>query len=184
MKRVDIELLLPEIFRRTLSRQGDSPLLAFLDVMERLHAPSEAVIDSLDTFFDPYRAPDVFIPYLASWLDLDPLWIDSPERFTAKTLPPFPTGVGRLRALVAEAAFLSQWRGTAKGLLRFLEVATGEQGYRIDENVVDEHGSIIPFHIRVHVPMAASPYMTLIRRIVEREKPAYVTFELQVENDL
>lgn len=183
MKRADIELLLPEIFRRTLPpvRTDANPLEAFLDVMELLHTPDEAVLASLDTYFDPYRAPELFVAYLAGWVDLDQLWIENPQEFTAKTLPPFPSGVGRLRQLVAAAAFLSRWRGTMKGLLYFLETATGISGFEIEERVLDEDGQQIPFHIRVRAPQAAEVYRVLIERIIMKEKPAYVTYDLQIE---
>ncbi|MFN8450587.1 MAG: phage tail protein [Anaerolineae bacterium] len=183
MKRADIDLLLPEIFRRTLPpvRTGANPLEAFLDVMELLHAPDEDVLASLETYFDPYRAPDLFVAYLAGWVDLDRLWIENPQEFTAKTLPPFPSGVGRLRELVAAAAFLSRWRGTARGLLHFLETATGISGFKIDERVLDEDGQPIPFHIRVTAPKAAEVYRVLIDSIIMKEKPAYVTYELEID---
>ncbi|MCC6802643.1 MAG: hypothetical protein IT319_07145 [Anaerolineae bacterium] len=182
MKRADIDLLLPEIFRRTLPpvRTDANPLDAFLDVMELLHTPDEAVLAALETYFDPYRAPEMFVSYLAGWVDLDRLWIENPQEFTAKTLPPFPSGVGHLRELVAAAAFLSRWRGTHQGLLHFLETATGVTGFEIDERVPDENGQQIPFHIRVQVPQAAARYRILIERIIMKEKPAYVTYELQI----
>jgi phage tail-like protein len=183
MKRADIDLLLPEIFRRTLPpiRTEANPLEAFLDVMELLHTPDEAVLAALETYFDPYRAPDVFVNYLAGWVDLDRLWIENPQEFTAKTLPPFPSGVGRLRELVASAAFLSRWRGTMKGLLHFLETATGVTGFVIDERVPDADGQPIPFHVLVRAPKAAGDYRVLIEHIIMKEKPAYVTYDLQID---
>lgn len=192
MKRADIELLLPEIIRRTIPPPGShvldvavpqdaNPLPLLLDVMELLHAPDEAVLLDIDRYFDPHRAPDAFVAYLAGWVDLDDLWIANPQEFTAETLPPFPGGVGRLRELVAASAYLSRWRGTARGLLRFLELATGVTGFGVDEQVLDADDEPIPFHIRVQVPQAAAPFRTLIEHIVIKEKPAYVTFELAVE---
>src|SRR5947207_305395 len=132
MKRTDIEQLLPGVFQRTV--QQGTPLLALLEVMEVLQAADEAVLAQLDAFFDPYRTPDAFVPFLAGWVDLEQLLLEVPEEFTA-VIPPLPSGIGRLRELVATATFLAQWRGTAKGLLRFLETATGIQGFAIDEQV-------------------------------------------------
>src|SRR5437868_6341422 len=42
-----------------------------LAVMEGMHAPVDQVIRSLDSFFDPNRAPDAFVLLQASWLGLD-----------------------------------------------------------------------------------------------------------------
>ncbi len=184
MKRAEIELLLPEIFRRTLppvrTDADANPLDLLLDVMEGLQAPDDAILAALDGYFDPYHAPDRFVAYLAGWVDLDDLWIANPQEFTALTLPRFPGGVGNLRNLVARAVFLSRWRGTAKGLLAFLETATGIAGYTVDEVVTDEDGLPIPFHIRVRAPEAAAGYRVLIDKIIRKEKPAYVTYELQI----
>ena len=182
MERAEIELLLPEIFRRTLPpiRTEANPLTSFLDLMETLHAPDETILASLERFFDPYHAPDLFVAYLAGWVDLDDLWIENPQEFAAKTLPRFPSGVGHLRELVASAVFLSRWRGTAKALITFLETATGVRGFTIDEHVLDSAGEPIPFHVRVNAPKDAAPYRLLIENIIIKEKPAYVTYELQI----
>src|SRR5215208_7142386 len=90
---------------------------------------------------------------------------------------PYPAGLGRLREVVAIAAHLSNWRGTAYGLISLLEAATGVSGFRIDDDLRDERGRARPFRIRVHAPAAAEPHRALIRRIVEHEKPAHVVLE-------
>jgi phage tail-like protein len=175
MKRTEIEHLLPGVFHRTL--YAGSLLETLLEVMEVLHAPAEDVLRELDSFFDPRRAPYRFVPYLAGWVDLDKLLSAGPvSEFSPAS---FPTGLGRLRELVATAAFLSKWRGTAKGLLTFLETATGTQGFEIDEHVPGDDGQPRPFHLRVFAPQETEPYIVLITKIIELEKPAYVTYELE-----
>jgi phage tail-like protein len=176
MKRDDILDLLPEIFQRTAHE--NSPLTRLLDVMEGLHEPDEAILTELDRFFDPYRAPDAFVPMLATWVDLGELVREMPETPTGPPVEPLATGIGRLRALVASAAYLSQWRGTRLGLRRFLETATGAQGFELDEAVRDEAGAVRPYHVRVVAPAKTAPYRPLLEKIIELEKPAYVTFEL------
>jgi len=192
MKRREIERLLPEIFQRTLHaekhfrgeitfRRG-SPLFAILKVMEDLHKPSEELLRTLDIFFDPQRTPDDFLPFLACWVNLDRIFeersaVGRTTLSASQTL--LSSGLGKLRQLTADAAFLSQWRGTKKGLLRFLEVATGVAGFEIDEQVIDSDGRPRPFHLRVRVPKAAESHQHLIRRIIDVEKPAYVNYELE-----
>ncbi len=176
MKQAEIQALLPEIFQRT-AREG-GPLTLLLEVMEALHEPAEAVLAELDRYFDPYRAPDDFVPMLATWVDLGSLIREAPEAFPEAVVEPLPTGIGRLRALVDAAAYLSQWRGTARGLLRFLETATGADGFVIDEAVADEQGQLRPYHLRVTAPAGTAPYRAMLEAIVELEKPAYVTYEL------
>ncbi len=138
--------------------------------MERLHEPDERILATLDQVFDPRRTPDRFVPYLATWVDLEGLLVETPQQARA---PSWPTGLGRLRELIAAAAYLSRWRGTQKGLLYFLRVATGSDGFRVDEQPGGK-----PYHVSIHAPKDTAAYRSLITRIIEREKPAYVTYEL------
>jgi len=182
MRPSEIARLLPEVYQRTI--RPASPLAALLEVMEGLQSPAEAVLDDLDGFWDPYRAPERFLPFLAHWVDLEGLLAEAPTQTaglrTAGTAPCFAAGPGRLRELIATAATLSKWRGTERGLRLFLEVATGIEGFQIDSQARDADGQVRPFHILVRVPRAASPYWSLIQQIVEREKPAYVTYDLEL----
>lgn len=180
MQRTEIERLLPEVFRRTLA--PGSPLGALLDATEALHAPSEAVLAEIERYLSPYRAPDHFVPVLARWVDLDRFLTSAPPAAADPGMQgqrALATGLGRLRELIAAAAYLSRWRGTARGLTLFLATATGLHGFEVDEQVVGPDGLPRPFHIRVSAPAGAAPYRTLIERIIEQEKPAYVTSELQ-----
>lgn len=174
MRQSEIKQLLPDIFRRTIRPGG--PLHALLAVMEGLQGPSEEILDELERYFDPYRTPDRFVPYLAAWVDLDRLL---PESVGDADEPShFPGGLGRLRELIAAAAFLSKWRGTRKGLLAFLGIATGGEDFAIRENVTGA-GEQRSFHLAIQAPQKAEPYRELIERIVQMEKPAYVTYELR-----
>lgn len=175
MKRNELEGLLPDVFRRT-ARPG-SVLAALLDVMAAYHAPSEEILATLDSFFDPYRTPDDFVPYLAGWVDLLRFLDDAPEGSNTDGIT-FAGGPGRLRELIAAAAHLTRWRGTAYGLVLFLETATGVPGFVIEEDVPGPDGRPLAFHLRVVAPAAAQAAAILIRQIVQMEKPAYVTFEL------
>lgn len=161
MKSAEILRLLPGVFQRT-ARPG-SPLAALLSVMEALHAPSEGVLENLDALFDPRRAPERFVPFLARWVDLD---------------LPVTTGLGRLRELAAAGVELSRWRGTARGLLLFLSTATGRKDFEVDERVPGPNGLPRPFHIRVLAPGELAAHRPMLERIIELEKPAYVTYEL------
>jgi hypothetical protein len=108
MKREEIENLLPQVIRQTL-RPG-SALNALLEVMELLHEPAEDVLAHLETYFNVYSTPDIFVPYLASWVDLDrfyPYFSEQPRELQ-RTVDPISTGTGQLRELIAAAAYLSQ----------------------------------------------------------------------------
>jgi phage tail-like protein len=180
MTRAEIASLLPAIFRRTIREQ--SLLESLIDVMAELHAPSENVLERLDTFFDPFQAPDAFVPYLSGWVDLQRLFDEVPASAGPDAGSPLGTGPDRLRALTAAAVFLSHWRGTEKGLRLFLSVATG-----IDSQAFSIHGlgeADTPqraFHIRVVAPESARVHNRLIERIIDEERPAFVTWELSFQ---
>jgi phage tail-like protein len=176
MKQNEIAFLLPGIFQRTL-RPG-SPLAGLLAVMEGLSAVPEETLEHVEAFFNPYRTPDRFVPFLADWVDLEWLLIQNPEERAKSGTAPLESGLGRLRELIAASAYLSQMRGTARGLVLFLETATGIPGFRIVENTSCVAGKPRPFHMCIQAPAQSAVYRGLIERIVEFEKPAYLTYEL------
>jgi phage tail-like protein len=178
MKQNEIERLLPAVFQRTLYE--GNPLTALLEVMENLHAPSEDVLAHLDAIFDPRRTTDEFVTFLAYWVDLDRLFDEAPDSKvqSAFSRHSMTSGFGHLRELIARAAYLSQWRGTRKGLMLFLQTAIGAQDFEVEEHPLNAEGQPRPFHIRVHAPGETAPHKALIERIIELEKPAYVTYEL------
>jgi hypothetical protein len=195
MRRTAIESLLPGIFRRSLA--PGNAAWGFLEVMEQLHAPSEDALADLGATFDPRRTRDAFVPLLAQWVNLDRIVTGTGDGATraAETEPGFVRGdvstgargptiriePGRYRELTAVAARLSRWRGTRRGLLLFLRTATGIADFEIDEQVPGKNGTALPFHIRVRAPEAAREFQALITRIIEVEKPAYVTYDLVFE---
>jgi phage tail-like protein len=177
MKQNEIETLLPGIFQRTI-RPG-TPLAAIIEVMECLQAPSEEILAHLEAFFNPYRTPDRFVPYLARWVDLARFQAEGAESTSLTAPPSFPSGLGRLRELIVAAAYLSKWRGTLRGMALFLETATGARGFEIYERVPGKDGRTRPFHILVRAPAETEPYRDLVEQIIQMEKPAYVTHELE-----
>jgi phage tail-like protein len=168
MNQNRIKALLPAVFQQTVT-EGE-PMYAILGVMEQMHAPADAVLAHIDRYFDVRRTDDGFVPLLASWLDLDPLLLTIAHR---RELPPvpLPSGMGHLREWVAVAAEMARVRGTEQGLQRILEIATGSQGYRMEERG--------DFHISISAPAEAKRYDFMVRCIIDAEKPAYVTYDLQ-----
>ena len=178
MKLNQIEKLLPVVYQRCINL--GTPIYALLDTMEGLHAPSEKVLEEIDSYFNPNTAPEPFVQYLAGWVDLD-RYLGEELSEEANISQTFTVSIepGRLRALIALAARLSQWRGTAKGLKLFLETATGASGFSLEEKVNLDEGLPQVFHFRVVAPQAAARYRDLIENIINGEKPAYATYELE-----
>jgi phage tail-like protein len=154
-----IKDLLPAVFQQAVV--PGRPIAAYLDVMEHLHTSVERKLEELDRFFDPRRAPEPFVRYIAAWVDVD-----------------FPVSTGRLRELTALFVELLATRGTRRGLTRLLEVATGLEGFEVHENPPDTSGVPRAFHIEVSAPAAAKPHRRLLEALIERDKPAYVTSSL------
>ena len=163
MKREEIERLLPGIFQRTVL--PGTPMFALLEAMEALHQPAEDALQRIDAIFDPRRTPDPFVPYLATWVDL------------ARILP-VTTELSCLRGLIGVAAELARKRGTAGGLILFLEVATGTRGFEVDEDLRTPDGARRPFHVQIRAPQTTAPHRALIERIIDSEKPVHVTYDL------
>jgi phage tail-like protein len=169
MRRPAIERLLPAAYQRAAAQGG--VLTALLDVMETLHAPSEAVLSTVEDQFSPYRAADGMVPFLLGWVAQDHIAAGYRAGVPAAA---DAIAIGRLRNLLAEGASLAQWRGTAFGLRRTLEIATGVRGFAVGESPDRA------FHVVVRIPPEAADRQSLVRRIVELEKPAAVTVEVVV----
>lgn len=177
MKHQDIKQLLPEVFQR--ADTTDSPIYSLLEVMETLTEPAEEILRQVSVYFNPYATPEKFLPFLASWVDLDRFFPSFHDEINADSDLIRALEAGRIRELIATATKLSKLRGTAAGLQLFLETATGLNGFEIDENVLPENSDVLPFHIKISAPYAAKKQSALIERIIEQEKPAYVTYNLE-----
>lgn len=162
--------MLPAAYQRAAKDEGNV-LSTMLELMSALHEPDEEIIADFDAQFAAYTAREDFLPFLCGWVALDHLvGVRRPGVQDPLLLP-----AARVRDLLAEAAALAKVRGTADGLCRFLAIATGVDGFAVDESPRR------PFHFVLRVPVAARPMAGVIRHIVEHEKPAATTFELQLE---
>ncbi|MBN1983465.1 MAG: hypothetical protein JW795_18150 [Chitinivibrionales bacterium] len=183
MKHAEINKLLPSIFQQTCVEK--TPLWAILKVMETLHEPTERQLENLTDLFNPRSTFDQFVYLLAYWVDMEWLIVKKQSGITSQRQTSYDSKIGdlgRLRELIANAAMLAQWRGTTQGLLLFLKIATGYDQFEIDEQVRDGAGKPIGFHIRIRIGKEAKDSIELVRAIVEREKGAYLTYELVVDS--
>lgn len=171
VRQAQIERLLPAGFQRAATPA--SVLATLLAVMETMHAPSEATLAAVDDLVAPYRAPDVLVPYLVSWVAWDHI-VAAPGSVQDSSSVP----VGRLRDLVANGARLAAGRGTAGGMCKLLSTLCGTEGFVVDEPI-DR-----PFHLVVRVPPAAAAQLALIRRVVAAEKPAATTCEVILDESV
>jgi phage tail-like protein len=159
---------LPEVFQ--VAARTSAPLAALGAVATDLHAPVRELLATLDRTVDPVRCPPRMVGYLAAWVDLD--WLTLPDRHSASRVA-LAGGSAPLRDLIVRAADLSARRGTAAGLTRFLHLATGVDGFTVEDRAD-------AFHVVVHVPAAAAAQVVAVRRIVDTLKPAHVTAEVRL----
>ncbi len=158
--------ILPEVMQ--VAAAPGSPLAALGAAAADLHGPVSAVLDEIDGVIDPYRTPDALVPFLAGWVDLG--WLTAVDAEVGSR-PVLGIAPHRLRDLVAASADLSARRGTPAGLARFLHLATGVDGFLVQ----DVPGA---FHVRVLVPTAAGDRIDLVRRLVDALRPAHVTSQV------
>lgn len=140
----------------------DSLTDRFLLVFESIIAPLEQLIDHMPLMLDPATMQADLLPWVASWLDLtlNENWPES-----------------RRRDLISSASELYRWRGTRQGLSRYLEIYAGVTP-ELDDDLDEPH----TFKVTLFVPADQQVDESLVRAIIEAEKPAHTTYKLQIEN--
>ena len=100
---------MPAIFQRE-DENGANPLRDLLWTVQHIFDDIEDTIDHIHQYFDPYEAPEDFLPWLASWVafTLDESWPLEKKRY-----------------LIKKAVDFYRIRGTVKGLKLFLKLFTG-----------------------------------------------------------
>lgn len=186
-RALEIARLLPAVLRRGRAPDRTDPLSILLSAMAALQLRPEGVLDELEAFYDPQRAPLDSLVFLAYWMDLESTiapgqpsglaWRRSTD-WREVVAEGIPAGTDRLRELVGEAVPLLRQRGTAQGLRRFLQAATGVQEIEVYES------RELPFHIHVVYPATAWWHAETLRRLVEIQKPAYLTYDLSAHYPL
>jgi phage tail-like protein len=164
----------------------------FIKIFEQAFDPVVNSFNSMWANLDPLTAPQSLIPFLAHWVD----WpIDS------------QLGLLQQRKLIRRAVEIYRWRGTRKGLRFYLHLYTG---LPLDEELIQEEDKSIsitepfgqgcifgvahvgkdavigggkPYHFRVRLRTNPDNPIDeqLVRRILDREKPVFCTYDLWIE---
>ncbi|MEB3267046.1 MAG: phage tail protein [Leptolyngbya sp.] len=163
-----------------------------LAVFEQTFEPAVQAMDTLWAHLDPLTAPQQLLPFLAHWVG----W---------QALPQWP--LADQRRLIRQAMEIYRYRGTRRGLSLYLHLYTGlplpdpstppqaraiaieevfTRGFILGETTLGEDailGGGRPFHFRVRLRPPAHHAIdeTLVRTIIEQEKPAFCTYDLTVE---
>lgn len=159
--------------------QADPFLGRFLLIAETILQPIEQMIDTMADYFDPHLTPEELLPWLASWVDLD---LD--ENWPLE----------QRRELVSWAVTLYRWRGTRRGLRQHLQLYTGLpplivenfDGMRLGQDAAlglntrlgEQQAHAIS--VTVMLDGAREVNEQVVRKIIEAELPAHVSYTLDV----
>ncbi len=175
---------LPAIYQRS-DLSGRNLVKELLWITQHLFSSVEDVLNVSHQFFDPYEAPEHFLPWLASW--------------TAMVLEEdWP--IAKKRRLIKRAVDLYRIRGTLRGLKLFISLFTGHEpevrenewpfrGWRIGTTSSVGIDTIVlpPVNLAhtfiVEMPTAyqdlSAESVIRIHEIVRMEKPAHSQYYLR-----
>lgn len=146
----------------------------FTAALDEVLAPIYLTLDAIEAYVDPWLAPADFLTWLSEWMGI-PIEEDLPEH--------------QQRMLVASAATLYGWAGTARGIADLVEAYTG-----VRPEVTDSGGSSwsatpggdIPgtdefaVNVRVRSDDPASIDTTRLERLLRGFVPAAVVTTVEV----
>ncbi len=180
-------------FLPTLYREVDL-VGRFLALIEQAFDPVVQTTDQLWAYLNPLTAPEALLPFLAHWVG----WTGD-----------VPWGTKQQRQLIQHAITLYRWHGTRHGLRLYLHLYTGlplddhltdESAKHISIEEVFTNGFVLgntvigqdsmmgggrPYHFSVKLrcdrpEQVAQLDEHLIRNLIERQKPAFCTYDLSI----
>ncbi|HEX8950854.1 MAG TPA: phage tail protein I [Polyangia bacterium] len=179
---------LPSIYQRA-DLNGRNFYRDFLWIVQHLFGSVEEILDVIHTYFDPYEAPEHFLPWLGSWsaMVLEEDW-----------------PLAKKRRLIRKAIELYRIRGTVKGLKLFIALFTGHEpdikenqwpfrGWRIGATSEIGTDSVVlpPVNLAhtfiVEMPVSyrdVTPESVIrIHEIIQMEKPANTQYYLRFASE-
>lgn len=166
--------LLPEIYE-----ENSFFLDQFLMVFQHIINGRTMILDNIDKFFSPMKAPKFFLPVLAAWFNID--------------LSLFGNREDVVRKMIQFAIPIYKLRGTKKGLRLLLYILTGvipdiiegaapftemtiSNKVQVDSPIFGNSKEKFSFY--VYFPILESEFdgalVENIHRMVQKEKPAYM----------
>jgi phage tail-like protein len=145
--------------------QEDEFLGRFLMIFEDTLSPVEHTLENIHLYFNPMLAPEGFLPWLASWIDLvlDENW-----------------PLQKRRELIRAGVELYHWRGTRRGLHEYLRIYTDVEP-EIIEHFTEEEGGPHRFTVVIRVEDPTSLDERRVRQVINAEKPAHTVYDLRIE---
>jgi phage tail-like protein len=163
----------------------------FLKLFEQSFEPAVNTLQTLWAYLDPLTAPEALLPFLAQWVG----WRNEAN-----------WSLEQQRSLIRRAMEIYQWRGTRRGLQLYLHLYTGlpmhdptrlpgqqpiqihaafSRGFVLGETDLGPTATLgggRPFHFSVRLCPPADRGLdeSLVRTIIEQEKPAVCTYDLEI----
>ncbi|HIK04672.1 MAG TPA: phage tail protein [Trichormus sp. M33_DOE_039] len=154
----------------------------FVSILEQAFDPAVQTLDTLWAYLDPITAPRTLLPFLAYWVGWE---IDS------------SCDLERQRLLIRNAIALYRWHGTRYGLRLYIHLYTGLPLEQINIREVFDLGFVMgptrigedsmlgggcPYHfvVELHVQQSEAINEGLVRKIIERQKPAFCAYDLDI----
>ncbi len=147
---------LPSIYQRA-DVNGKNFLRDYLWIIQHMFASVDETLESVHKFFDPYEAPERFLPWLASWTAM----------VVEEDWP-----VEKKRRLIRKALELYRIRGTVKGLKLFLSLFSAAEP-KLEENKWPFKGWRIGVTGEVGVDTIVLPPVNLAHAFVVRMPVSY-----------
>jgi phage tail-like protein len=147
---------LPSIYQRA-DINGRNFYRDFLWIVQHLFGTVEEILDVIHEYFDPYEAPEKYLPWLASWsaMVLEEDW-----------------PLEKKRRLIRKAIELYRIRGTVKGIKLFIALFTGHEP-DIKENVWPFRGWRIGTTSEIGVDSVVLPPVNLAHTFVVEMPVSY-----------
>ncbi|HZS38452.1 MAG TPA: phage tail protein I [Polyangia bacterium] len=147
---------LPSIFQRN-DLNGRNFLRDLLWIVQHLFTSVDEQLDVIHNFFDPYEAPEKFLPWLASWsaMVLEEDW-----------------PIAKKRRLIKKAIEMYRIRGTVKGIKLFISLFTGHEP-DINENIWPFRGWRIGVTADIGIDSVVLPPVNLAHTFVVEMPVSY-----------
>ncbi len=154
--------------------QGGDFGMRFVGGIEATLDPIVAILDSLPAYFDPEHAPSDVLELLAGWMGIA---LDETQPLAHR------------RDVVRQAAELSRWRGTARGVRLALTLSFPDVPLRVEDRggvrwTPDQESAPVPapsFVVYCDEPVPED-VQAAIARCIEAFKPVGVAYRLRVRS--
>ncbi len=146
----------------------DGFFVRFTSLFQELATTLLDDVDNVPNIVDVTVAPLPFVRWLGTWLGLHSIDASLPDAVQ--------------RRIVCESGQIMAWRGTRRGLERFLELICGEPGDVKESGGIftEGHAGLRPPFVQIQVPSTGWMPEGDFIALVADELPANVTWELFV----